>query len=208
MMLLARLLASFQSLPPLPTSKLCHSSADSWVGGFVYILGPCGSLQHTLLWGWEFLDSPAAATSTGYFSQRFWGFISLCWNPGLFLLVYPQANVGLPALPVDTLPAQVLQPLPCCVFSPLWLPVSTPPTSLYECLFFNSLVGRLTYGSIFWLFWLFFVFKFVVVGRGYWGEGCIGATIKDTRTKSRGSEVALTGVGWRDVEKMQTIVTE
>ena len=22
--------------------------------------------------------------------------------------------------------------------------------------------------------------------RGYWGEGCIGATIKDTRTKSRG----------------------
>ena len=24
------------------------------------------------------------------------------------------------------------------------------------------------------------------VGRGQWGEGCIGNTIKDTRTKSRG----------------------
>ena len=24
-------------------------------GGFVYVLGPCGSLQQTLLWGWEFL---------------------------------------------------------------------------------------------------------------------------------------------------------
>ena len=38
----------------------------------------------------------------------------------------------------------------------------------------------------------------------------VGATIKDTRTKSRGRgrEVGLAGVGWRDGEKMQTIVTE
>ena len=48
---------------------------------------------------------------------------------------------------------------------------------------------------------------------GYWGEGFTGATIKDTWTKSRGRvvggrEVGLTGVGWRDGEKMQTIVTE
>ena len=46
-----------------------------------------------------------------------------------------------------------------------------------------------------------------------WGEGSIGATIKDTRTKSRGrvevgEAVGLAGVGWRDGEKMQTIVTE
>ena len=47
----------FQSLPPLPTSKL-GPGADSWVGGFVYILGPCGSLQGTLLGGWEFLPLP------------------------------------------------------------------------------------------------------------------------------------------------------
>ena len=42
---LTQLLSYFQSLPPLPTSKLGHSGAGSLVGGFVYILGPCGSLQ-------------------------------------------------------------------------------------------------------------------------------------------------------------------
>ena len=35
---LAQLLASFQSLPPLPTSKLGPSGADSQVSGFVYVL--------------------------------------------------------------------------------------------------------------------------------------------------------------------------
>ena len=39
---LAWLLVSFQSLPPLPTSKLGPSGADSQVGVFVYILGPVG----------------------------------------------------------------------------------------------------------------------------------------------------------------------
>ena len=43
------LLPVFQSLPLLPTSKLGPSGADSQVGGFVYILGPHGSLQQTLL---------------------------------------------------------------------------------------------------------------------------------------------------------------
>ena len=47
--LLAQLSAGFLSLPPLPTSKLGPSSADSQVGHFVYILGLCGSLQPTLL---------------------------------------------------------------------------------------------------------------------------------------------------------------
>ena len=31
-------------LPPLPTSKLGSSGADSQVGGVMYILGPCGPL--------------------------------------------------------------------------------------------------------------------------------------------------------------------
>ena len=45
-MLLARISASFQSLPLLPTtSKLGPSGADSWMGGFVYILGPWGVLE-------------------------------------------------------------------------------------------------------------------------------------------------------------------
>ena len=42
---LAKLLAGFQSLPLLPTSKLGPSGADSWVGGLIYVLGPRRSLQ-------------------------------------------------------------------------------------------------------------------------------------------------------------------
>ena len=45
MMLLAWLLPCFQLLPSLPTSELGPSGADSQVGGFLYVLGPCGSLQ-------------------------------------------------------------------------------------------------------------------------------------------------------------------
>ena len=56
------------------------------------------------------------------------------------------------------------QPLPCHVSFLPWLSFSTPPTSLDDCFFFNSLVVRLPYTSIFWQFWLgFFVFKFVVL---------------------------------------------
>ena len=42
---LALLSAGFQSLPLLPTVKLGLSGADSWVGSFVYVLGPCGPLR-------------------------------------------------------------------------------------------------------------------------------------------------------------------
>ena len=42
---LVLLSGTVQSLPPLPTIKLGPSGADSWVGGFVYVLGPYGSLQ-------------------------------------------------------------------------------------------------------------------------------------------------------------------
>ena len=42
---LAQLSAGFQLLPWLPTNKLGPSGAGSQVGGFVYILGPCVSLQ-------------------------------------------------------------------------------------------------------------------------------------------------------------------
>ena len=48
-MLLVQLSAGFQSLPLLPTSKLGPSGADSQVGGFVYVPGPCGFLQRALL---------------------------------------------------------------------------------------------------------------------------------------------------------------
>ena len=48
-MALAPLSASFQSLPPLPTIKLGPPDAASLVGGLVYVLRPCGSLQGILL---------------------------------------------------------------------------------------------------------------------------------------------------------------
>ena len=44
-MLLALLSACFQALPQLLTVKVGLSGADSRVAGFVYMLGPCGSLQ-------------------------------------------------------------------------------------------------------------------------------------------------------------------
>ena len=43
--LVAQFLAGFRSLLLLPTSKLDPSGADYQVSGFVYVLGPCGSLQ-------------------------------------------------------------------------------------------------------------------------------------------------------------------
>ena len=46
---LVLLCVGFQSLLPLPTSKLDPSDAASWVGRFGYVLGSCGSPQGTLL---------------------------------------------------------------------------------------------------------------------------------------------------------------
>ena len=46
---LAWLLPHFQSLPPLPTSELSLSGADSQMGGLVCVLGPHGPLQWTLM---------------------------------------------------------------------------------------------------------------------------------------------------------------
>ena len=121
---LAPLCASFQSLPRLPTIKLGPSGADSWMGGFVYILGPCGSLQWTLLWAWEFLLLPqpphmflvrgfkALFPRTGILG------CAVCLTPQLFLPFYLHAHVGLPGLPATTLPTPVLQPLPCRKSSP------------------------------------------------------------------------------------------
>ena len=54
----APLSTGFQPLPPLPTIKLGPSGAGSRMGGLVHTLGPCGSLQQPLLWGWEFLLLP------------------------------------------------------------------------------------------------------------------------------------------------------
>ena len=92
-MALASLSAGFQSLPSLSTIKLGPSGADSWVGRPVHALGPCGSLQRTLLWGWEFLL--LLPQPHGCFRSEVWGFISLCWNPGVRgLLCSPAVPLG------------------------------------------------------------------------------------------------------------------
>ena len=82
----------------------------------------------------------------------------VCLTPQLFLTVYLHASVGPPGPPAVVLPTLVLQPPPCHESSPPWLPISTPPTGLDECFFFNSLVVGLLYSLIFWKFWLFCVF--------------------------------------------------
>ena len=105
--------------------------------------------------------SPAASsTTTGVFNQRFEALFpcagslgcEVCFASLPFLPVYLHANVGLPSPPAATLP-QVLS---------TWLPISTPPTGLDECFFFNSLVVVVLYTLIFCQFWLFFVFKLVL----------------------------------------------
>ena len=101
-MQLAQLLAGFQWLPPLPTRKLGPSGADSPVGESVYILEPCGYLQWTLLWGWDFLlllQSPQVFSVRGFealFHLSGTLGCSVCLAPQLFLLVYLHANVGWP----------------------------------------------------------------------------------------------------------------
>ena len=99
----------FQSLPPQPTSKVGPSGAASQVGGSVYVLGPCGSLQQTLLWGWEFLLTPQ---SPQIFPARGLEALFPCvgtlgctvYLTPQFFPVYLLAKVGPPSLPDTTFP--------------------------------------------------------------------------------------------------------
>ena len=107
--------------------------------------------------------SPTATTHTDFYSQRFWGFLFLCWNPGLWgLSLSPVVPPSLPKYQCGTsqsashrLAHPVLQLPPCRTSTQPRLPISTLPTSLNKCFFFNSLVVGLPYSSIFWHFWLF-----------------------------------------------------
>ena len=65
----------------------------------------------------------------------------------LFFLVYLHENVGWLSLLATASPALVLQPPPCHKSSASMLPVSTPPTGVDECFFFNSLVVGIPYSS-------------------------------------------------------------
>ena len=119
-MLLAWLSPCFQSLPSFPTSKLGPFGAASWVGGFVYILGPHGPLQWILQWG--FLPPPqtpqifTARGSEAFFSIAGSLSCAVSLAPQLFLLIYLHVNVGPPILPAAPSPAWSAS-LPC-VFTP------------------------------------------------------------------------------------------
>ena len=108
------------------------------------------------------------------------GSFSLCHNPHRFLepeilkLYFPTLepwvawSVSLPSFSSWFICTQMcnLQPPPRPPGPPaaaLLCILSASPTSLNKCFFFNSLVVRLPYSSIFWQVWLFFVFKFVVL---------------------------------------------
>ena len=67
---------------------------------------------------------------------------AVCLAPQSFLPVYPHASVGPPYPPADT-----------------QLPISSPPTSLHECFFFNSLVVTLSYSFDFLAVLVIFCFQ-------------------------------------------------
>ena len=110
-MALAPLSAGFQSLPPLPTIKLGPSAAASRVGGFVYILDPCGSLQWTLCEAGSF--SHCCLNPTGVFNQRFEALCPPHWNSGLGGLSPSPPAAALPAMLHNPPPHWFCQPLPC-----------------------------------------------------------------------------------------------
>ena len=87
----------------------------------------------------------------------------VCITPKVFLLVYPHTNVGQPAAASPTWSSSS-----CLAMSPLCPGCLFPPPSLNECFFYNSLVVRLPYSSIFWQFCYYFL-KFVVFLLVVWG---------------------------------------
>ena len=113
--------------------------------------------------------SPTATTPTDFYSQRFEALFPCTGTLGctvwltlqLFLQVYPPLYMGNPIHQPPPHLSQSSATLPQVLST--WLPVSTPPTSLDECLFYNSLAVGLLSILIFWQFWLFFVFQLVVI---------------------------------------------
>ena len=97
------------------------------------------------------------------FQSEVWGFISLHWGPGLcslsHSLVVPPGLYALKCKTTDSTSHCLAHPGPPAAALP-WvlsaqLPISALHTGLGECFFFNILVVRLPYSSIFCQFWWF-----------------------------------------------------
>ena len=154
-MLLASLFSShptFCHFPHFPHMDCALSSADSQVGGFVYVLGPVGLSSGLFCEIGSFschCTPPLVFTATG-FKALFSHFGALgctvCLTPQLFLPTYPH-KCGTTQSSGQHL-VTTSQP---------WLPFSSPSASLDECFFFTLLVVGLPYSLNFWQFWLFFV---------------------------------------------------
>ena len=128
------------------------------MGGLVYVLGPCGSLQQ--------LSCEAGSFSCHHNLHRF-------LQPEVLRLYFPSLKswvvqcVSLPScsswfIHMQMWDCPVCQSLPCHMSSPPWLLISTPTASLNECYFFNCLVVRLAYSSIFWQFCFLFFFLYLL----------------------------------------------
>ena len=162
--------------------------ADSQVGGFVYVLGPCGPLQWTLLWDWEFLSLPQ---SPKIFTARSFEYLvsctetlgfAVCLTPQLFSPACPHMNVGLSGQPASHWPLWFAifschtSSLPLSLpFLPVWMNISlTPWLSDFHAVWFS---GR----SVFfffsrnWLLSFFWLCKeakllYLCLHLGWWGS--------------------------------------
>ena len=155
-----RSLPVFRHFPRYPEANWALLVADSHVGGFVSVLGPCGSLQWTLLWGLVFLLPPQLPQD---FTIR--GFEALfphagtlgwavCLTPQLFLLCSSSAQKCGNA-----------QSASCCLATSPLHPGCPSPSLLLVWMNVSSLTPWLLdfpYSLTFWPFWLFFVLKFVL----------------------------------------------
>ena len=124
------------------------SGDDSQMGWLVYILGSPGPLQWTLLCDWEFLpllQLPQVFTAKGieaFFSHTG----TLGGSLSSFSVVPPRLSTHEYEIGWSASLCLVVHPRQPGFLSP------PAPTGLDECFFFNSLVVRLPYSSIFWQF--------------------------------------------------------
>ena len=111
--------------------------------------------------------SLAAAIITGFYSQRFWGFLSPCWYPGLRGLSHsPVVPPSLSLGKCGTASYCLAQFTSCHLATSPFHPGCPSPLLLQVWMkvsFLTPWFLDLHTVQFFWQFWLFFVFKFVVV---------------------------------------------